>query len=231
LGGFVSKIRFFGFLYLCLIVVSSNGFSAQVSKEGIEAAILGTQSFSEEILNEMDVNADSKVDVGDLIRFLNRNNTPIFYGYQWLVTASFQPAQGNSVPLNYSFVLNINPSPASPVVGSLSDFDPTRSVLRQGTPQSYVLTRLIPEGSTFSLSEAGDNVTLQSAPVSVAANNPINPTAKALTKTWSLVIHKSSLQTGNPVNGTITQSVVGLLPNAQAIQMTGSIFMTPLNKL
>ncbi len=219
------------FLYLCIALFFPNGFSAQVSREDIEAAILGTKPFSEEILNEMDVNADSKVDVGDLIRFLKQTAVPIFYGYQWLVTASFQPTQGNSVPLNYSFVLNINPSPASPVVGSLSDADPTRSVLLQGTRQSYVLTRLIPEGSTFSLSESGNDVTLQSASVSVAANNPINPTSKALTKTWSLVIHKSTLQTGNPVNGTITQSVVGLLPSAQAIQMTGSIFMTPLNKL
>ncbi len=228
----MSKVCILWFLYLCLILVSLSGVSAQVSKEDIEAAILGTGSFSEETLNEMDVNADSKVDVGDLIRFLNRNNTPIFYGYQWLVTANFQPTQSNSVPLNYSFVLNINPSPASPVVGSLSDSDPTRSVLRQGTPQSYVLSRLIPEGSTFSLSESGNDVTLQSsAPVIVAASNPINPTAKALTKTWVIVIHKSTLQTGNPVNGTITQSIYGLLPNSQPIQATGNIFMTPLNKI
>jgi len=227
----VSKALSRWLIYLCLIVVASNGFSTQVSKEDIEAAILGSKSFPEVVLNGMDLNADSKVDVGDLIRLLKRTDVPIFYGYQWLVTASFLPTQGNSIPFNYSFILNINPSPASPVVGSLSDFDPTRSVIRQGTPQSYVLSRLIPEGSTFSLSEAGDNVTLQSVPVSVAANNPINPTAKALTKTWSLVIRKSTLQTGNPVNGTITQSVVGLLPNAQAIQMTGSLFMTPLNKL
>ena len=227
----MNKVRFLWFLYLCLILVSFNGFSAQVSKEDIEAAILGTQSFSEEVLNEMDANADSKVDVGDLIRFLKRTDAPIFYGYQWLVTVSFLPSQGSGIPLNYSFVLNINPSPASPVVGSLTDSDPTRSVLRKGTPQSYVLTRLIPEGSAFSLSESGSDVTLQSVSVSVAANNPINPTAKALTKSWSLVIHKSTLQTGNPVNGSITQSIVGLLPNAQAIQTTGSIFMIPLKKL
>ena len=65
-------------IYLCLIVVASNGFSAQVSKEDIEAAIIGSKSFPEVVLNGMDFNADSKVDVGDLIRLLKRTDVPIF---------------------------------------------------------------------------------------------------------------------------------------------------------
>jgi len=74
----VSKALSRWLIYPCLIVAASNVFSTQVPREDIEAAILGSKSFPEVVLNGMDFNADSKVDVGDLIRLLKRTDVPIF---------------------------------------------------------------------------------------------------------------------------------------------------------
>lgn len=228
----MSKLSGYRAVWLPLLFFPLSGaVAAEFTAQDITDAILGKKTFSDSVLNSMDINLDGKVDVSDLIQADKRPKDQPFAGYQWIVTASYSSDTGNKIPLNYAFVLNIQPSPTPTVTGTLTDFDPTKILLKQGVRFPYFLTKVIPAGIKFSLNENGSTATLVSEPVSIVADNPTNPTGKALTRTWKLVIDKASLATGSASNGSITETISGFLPNAKNIQSNGSISMTVVAKL
>ncbi|MFO0794928.1 MAG: hypothetical protein U0586_12820 [Candidatus Brocadiaceae bacterium] len=208
-------------------------------EENLKAAILGNKTFSDQELREMDVNKDGKVDVADLVRYqwsLNEGYPVSLELYKWIVAASFtSDISGNNqdrqiVPVGYSFGLEFDQGVAT-VVG-IPGFDPTKGILKQPVRSErtlYAVSQVIGTGTTFSVSENGNIVTLTSEDVTMAKEDPKNPTGLAYTRSWIVEIDRDLVTHGlNLRQGTITEKITGFTPEPLK-SVKGAIYMAPFS--
>lgn len=212
-----------------LLVVEAAAHSAPgITAQNVTQTILGKSAATEDALRTMDSNWDGKVDVSDIFALSQSPTVPSLYGHMWQITVSYGNA-AVALPLHYSFLLKIKPAPATSMVGGLLTTDPSKAATQQGTRLSYPLSVVLPEGTQFSLSESGTNVTLASPDVIISANTEFNPMVdRELRHTWRLTIDTSTLSSVAPSHGTIRETIVGLLPNGRPLELTGTIELADL---
>lgn len=205
----------------CFPTSLSGAVPAVATEENLRAAILLRQTYPVTDLTAMDLNQDSQLDVADLLR-LGRSYTTILEGFHWVVSARFDVDDGNLMPFGYSFVLDITVDHAG--VGSLDEYDPTRNLLDQvvseagGIPgywrDNYAPGKSIPPATTFSRSNTGTQIRLESATMIIPANSVQNPTGRALQRTWTLIIDRSALDNPTLAHGTIRVETTGFVPGS-----------------
>jgi hypothetical protein len=224
------------FFMVIHIILFLPGISNAVTLEELENAILDHAPYD----SNLDLNTDGHVNVADILAFLKEHvaeGPTDLPGYVWAISASFTSINGIPIPVNYPFAIRIDQY--SGTCTTIPGFDPTKGILRQdiagpgeisGSKRpSYLLSRVVPEGTNFTFSNTETTATLISDSVIISADDPKNPVGVELLRTWTIEIDKTQLYSGGRSHGWITEETFGFLPGAEAITAMGPIYMVPFS--
>ncbi|MFK8030232.1 MAG: hypothetical protein AB8G18_08320 [Gammaproteobacteria bacterium] len=223
-------------LMTCVLLLATTSFGQiSPSEQNISDAILNNGSFSTSDLFEFDQNFDGRVDVADLVFFLNGSEFPLD-GYQWLVSATFGSDLGERIALSYDyeFALTVNSSGAT--VSALKEFNPTKDLLRQNISgpgqdpgelrSDYSPTALIPVGTTFSVTPSIDGFVLTSAVIPISPADSINPSGESLSRTLTLTVSTEAASSSAVDHGTLTDRLVGFPTSGSEAVSVGTVRLT-----
>jgi hypothetical protein len=219
-----------------------------ITEKNILDAISGEKAFTLSELDKLDLNLDGRVDEADLVDLYNSNSdSPNNFpkelnGYIWAISAVFTSENLNPIPVSYSFTISIDQDSA--VCTSIPGFNPTKGILKQDIANpgevpginrpSYSLSHTIPVGTVFDVtySEDGSIVTLTCEPITISADDEINPIGIELQRTWTIAINVSSVFSIYPNDdnhGTITEETIGFIPDSETVTSVGGIYLAPFS--
>jgi hypothetical protein len=137
-------LKIFTLSLLCLLISSS--VHAEVTESNLRSAILGRISFSEAELTEMDINADGKVDVADLVAFITADGTPaVWFASEEYTVSEIQGSLDIPIILSKSFDGNIVIQLSG--TAGVSDYTPISLLVpvTQGIAEVSIPLSLIPD--------------------------------------------------------------------------------------
>ncbi len=215
-------------------------YAAEVTEQDLRDAITGKRTFTQEELNAMDLNMDGQVDVADLVSISTIEDIILpkeIPGNIWLASISFSTDQSKRIlPLNYEIAIRIERESSKGVIAEVTTipaFDPTKGILAQSLSQpgeepgkrreKFSLSGSIPSGTPFSYVEDNDSITLASENIVTKANAPGNPFRVKLERRLEIIILKKSLSIGGIVQGTVKETIRGVLPQNKYLTHDGEV--------
>jgi len=230
-------------LALVLAVKPVLGQNGVVTEANIRNAILDPTQFTQDQLNQMDLNGDGKVDVADLVALVQPPvPVPDLRGQIWATSVSFtnKSTMGANygtiaTSSNFIFAVDIPATGSTATVVQVKGFDPTKPALAQNLSQpgqlpganraSFSLSTVIPIGTQFVIEETANELVLtnSASPITISADAASNPIKAKMQRFWEFHLTKNP---GAPAcSGTVTEQTIGFLPT-QPLISSGTVLLT-----